>query len=46
MASLPRTRAWAQRMRAIGHGQRSEMTPAEAMAAARWAEPAPSPDLL
>jgi glutathione S-transferase len=44
LASLPRTRAWAQRMRAIGHGRRSEMTPAEALAAARRAEPAPSPD--
>jgi hypothetical protein len=32
--------AWRERMRAIGHGQRSEMTPEEALATARDAAPA------
>ncbi len=35
---------WRSRVRAIGHGQRSEMTPAEALEAARSSEPAPYAD--
>ncbi|HEY8614629.1 glutathione S-transferase family protein [Phenylobacterium sp.] len=30
---------WAERMRSFGHGQRTEMSPADALAAARAAEP-------
>ncbi|HEY8572671.1 glutathione S-transferase family protein [Phenylobacterium sp.] len=41
---LPRTLAWRDRVRAIGHGRRSEMTPAEALDAARAAQPAPAPE--
>lgn len=33
--------AWRDRIRAIGHGQRSEMAPSEALQAAAQAEPAP-----
>ena len=40
MAGLDRLKAWRARVVAIGHGQRSEMTPAEALDAARTAEPA------
>jgi glutathione S-transferase len=40
---LPKTQAWRARIRAIGHGQRGEMAPAEALDAARAAEPAPPP---
>jgi glutathione S-transferase len=40
---LPKTQAWRARVRAIGHGQRSEMTPAEALDAARAAKPATPP---
>jgi glutathione S-transferase len=43
LARFPRVSAWRERMRAIGHGSRSEMTPAEALAIARSAEPAPAP---
>ena len=39
-AGMPKLLAWRDRVRAIGHGQRSEMTPAEALAAARAASPA------
>jgi glutathione S-transferase len=42
LAGLDRTRAWRDRVRAIGHGRRSEMTPAEALEAARTSEPSPS----
>ncbi len=40
LGGLPRTQAWRLRVAAIGHGTRSEMTPAEALAAARDSEPA------
>jgi glutathione S-transferase len=40
LGGFDRLIAWQERMRAIGHGGRSEMTPAEALAAARAAEPA------
>ena len=40
MAGLPRLAAWRDRVRAIGHGRRSEMTPAEALQAAINAAPA------
>jgi glutathione S-transferase len=43
LAGLPRVTAWRGRMRAIGHGTRSEMTGADALAAARAAEPGPPP---
>ena len=36
-----RLQDWRARVRAIGHGQRSEMTPAEALEAARGADPTP-----
>ena len=39
LAGLPRTLAWRDRVRAIGHGQRSEMPPAEALKAAYATEP-------
>jgi glutathione S-transferase len=39
MAGLDRTRAWRDRVRAIGHGQRSDMTPAEAVKVAAASEP-------
>lgn len=41
LAGLDRTRAWRDRIRAIGHGQRTEMAPAEAVKAAHANEPAP-----
>lgn len=41
-AGLPRLLAWRDRLRAVGHGQRSEMTPAEALAVAKAASPAPA----
>jgi len=40
MAGLPRLSAWAERVRAIGHGRRSDMAPAEALQAAMKAGPA------
>ena len=42
IADLPRLSAWRERVGAIGHGRRSEMTTAEALAAARDAEPGPT----
>jgi glutathione S-transferase len=39
LAALPRTQAWRDRLRAIGHGERVEMTPAEALKAAHSTEP-------
>lgn len=39
LAGLDRTRAWVDRLRAIGHGRRSEMTPGEALQAALTATP-------
>ena len=44
LAGLDRANAWRARVAAIGHGQRSEMKPAQALAAARAAEPAPYTD--
>ena len=41
MAGLDAAEAWTVRVAAIGHGRRSEMTPAEALAMARTATPAP-----
>ncbi|MDB5494294.1 MAG: glutathione S-transferase [Phenylobacterium sp.] len=43
LARFPRVGAWRGRMRAIGHGQRSEMTGAEALEVARDSQPAPGP---
>ena len=39
---LPRTIAWRDRIRAIGHGRRTEMTPTEALGVASEAQPAAS----
>jgi glutathione S-transferase len=43
LASFPKVVAWRGRMRAIGHGERSEISGAEALKAARDGEPAPTP---
>jgi len=43
LSDFPRTRAWRERVAAVGHGRRSEMAPAEALDAARAAEPGPAP---
>ena len=40
MAGLDRLKAWRLRVAAIGHGQRVELTPAEALEVARASEPA------
>jgi hypothetical protein len=40
MEGFDRLEAWRERLKAIGHGQRSEMTPAEALDVARTSEPA------
>lgn len=40
---FPRLLAWADRLRAIGHGRRSECSPEEALAIARASEPATAP---
>ena len=39
MAPLPRLSAWAERIRAIGHGKRSEMAPREALQRAMSLDP-------
>jgi hypothetical protein len=39
LSGFDRIAAWRERLQAIGHGQRSEMTTAEALAAAKAAEP-------
>ncbi len=39
-AEFPHLLAWAERMRALGHGSYDEITPADALAAAKAAEPA------
>jgi glutathione S-transferase len=39
LAAFPRATAWQARVRALGHGSRSEMTSAEALAVARRAAP-------
>jgi len=41
IAGFLRLEDWRSRVRAIGHGQRAEMTPAEALEVARTSEPAP-----
>ena len=41
LTGLDRTRAWRDRIRAIGHGKRSEMASAEAVRIANTTEPAP-----
>lgn len=43
LAGFDRTQAWRGRVAAIGHGQRREITGAEALAVARAAEPGPAP---
>ncbi len=43
LAGYPRIRDWMARIAAIGHGQRLELTPAEALRIASDAEPAPMP---
>ena len=40
LVGLDRTRAWRDRVRAIGHGQRSDMAPGEAVQVARDSTPA------
>ena len=40
LAGFTRTQAWRDRMKAIGHGARTEMTPTEALHIARVASPA------
>lgn len=40
---MPLTKAWRARMREIGHGSRVEMSPTEALAAAKAATPAAAP---
>jgi glutathione S-transferase len=39
LSEFPRVRAWMERVKAIGHGTHSDMTSAEAIAAARAAKP-------
>ncbi len=41
LAEFPAARRWAERVAAIGHGQRSEIAPAEALAVAKAARPEP-----
>jgi glutathione S-transferase len=43
LAGLERTQAWRLRVAAIGHGQRTELTGAEALAIARASEPVAAP---
>jgi glutathione S-transferase len=43
LAGMTRVRAWAERIRAIGHGTRAEMEPAEAVRIAHASEPEPGP---
>jgi glutathione S-transferase len=44
IAGFARLEDWRSRVRAIGHGDRAEMTPAEALEVARSSEPAPYGD--
>lgn len=46
LGGLSRTQRWRDRLRAIGHGQRIEMSPAEALAIAQAAQPADAGDGL
>jgi hypothetical protein len=43
LAPLARVPAWIERVRAIGHGQRTDLSAADAIAIARDAKPAPFP---
>lgn len=43
LAEFPGVRAWADRVRAVGHGRRSECPPEEALRIAREARPATAP---
>ena len=43
LASFPKVLDWRSRMKGLGHGQRREASPAEALEAARAAEPAAAP---
>ncbi|MDR3466533.1 MAG: glutathione S-transferase family protein [Xanthobacteraceae bacterium] len=43
LAEFPRVTAWADRLRALGHGARSEMSSGEALAIARDARPRTAP---
>lgn len=43
LAGLDRTQGWRERVAAIGHGTRREISGADALAAARNAEPGPAP---
>ncbi|MFL5296482.1 MAG: glutathione S-transferase family protein [Phenylobacterium sp.] len=40
---LPRTQAWRERVKAIGHGTRGDMMGAEALSTAKKSEPSPPP---
>jgi len=42
----PRTKTWRERMKALGHGTRSEMSGADAVAVAKAAEPEAAPEGL
>ena len=44
LAGLDGVKAWRERILAVGHGQRSEMSPAEALAVALAARPVPPPE--
>ncbi|WP_374451972.1 glutathione S-transferase family protein [Phenylobacterium sp.] len=44
LAGLTRTQAWRERVAAIGHGTRREISGADALAAARETEPGPVPE--
>jgi glutathione S-transferase len=46
LAPFPRLLAWEERMRAVGHGMRSEMDADEALAVARESRPAQAGDLV
>ena len=43
LEGLPKTIGWRERMKALGHGRRSDMTGAEALAAAKAGKPANAP---
>jgi len=45
LAGYSRTSGWEARVRALGHGRRSEITAAEALDIARRSEPLPSPGI-
>ncbi|MGZ3375819.1 MAG: glutathione S-transferase family protein [Phenylobacterium sp.] len=43
LAGLPKTVGWRERVKALGHGRRTDMTGAEALEIARQSMPAPAP---